>query len=244
MTSQFVVRKIHKWVGLIVAIQLFFWVFSGLIMSILPIEQVHGDHKRHPAEYDAINSASVIPLETLFSNIAYPVESVTLENSERGLLYKVNVLNGRDLYYDPVTGESLSTLEKKQAEFIAAKRYRGFAKIQSTDWLDKHTQEYKGPIPVWKVQFGDRTLTTFYIHPYSGDLTTVRNIQWRVFDFVWMLHIMDYENREDFNHPLLIVFATTTLMFCITGIMLLFQSQYRRDFKKALSFFSKNRADD
>lgn len=27
--------------------------------------------------------------------------------------------------------------------------------------------------------------------------------RWRVFDFLWMLHIIDFDSRDDFNHPLL-----------------------------------------
>ena len=44
---------------------------------------------------------------------------------------------------------------------------------------------------------------------------------WRVFDFVWMLHIMDYDERDDFNHPLLLITAGTALLFVFTGLWML-----------------------
>ena len=49
-----------------------------------------------------------------------------------------------------------------------------------------------------------------------------RNDWWRLFDFVWMLHIMDYETRDDFNHPLLIATAATALLFVVSGLFMLF----------------------
>ena len=48
-----------------------------------------------------------------------------------------------------------------------------------------------------------------------------RNDWWRLFDVVWMLHIMDYDTRDDFNHPLLIVSAATALLFALSGVVLL-----------------------
>lgn len=35
---------------------------------------------------------------------------------------------------------------------------------------------------------------------------------------------MDYEQREDFNNPLLISFAASSVLFCLTGFILLLQN--------------------
>ena len=37
----------------------------------------------------------------------------------------------------------------------------------------------------------------------SGEVTAVRHDRWRLFDWFWMLHIMDYDERSDFSTPLL-----------------------------------------
>jgi hypothetical protein len=41
-----------------------------------------------------------------------------------------------------------------------------------------------------------------------------------------MLHIMDYDERSNFNNPLLISTAAASLLFTLTGILLLWQ-RYR-----------------
>ena len=56
----------------------------------------------------------------------------------------------------------------------------------------------------------------------TGLIDARRNDMWRLFDFFWMLHIMDYQEREDFNHPLLIGAAGLALSVVIFGMALLF----------------------
>ena len=45
---------------------------------------------------------------------------------------------------------------------------------------------------------------------------------------MWMLHIMDYDERQDAHHPLLIGAQITGLTFALTGAWLLFYSFRRR----------------
>ena len=51
---------------------------------------------------------------------------------------------------------------------------------------------------------------------------------WRIFDFFFMLHIMDYDERTDVHNPLLKVAQFTGVVFAITGIWLLFYSFTKR----------------
>ena len=64
--------------------------------------------------------------------------------------------------------------------------------------------------------------TRIYVSPETGRVLARRNDYWRVFDFFWMLHIMDYDEREDFNHPLLIIVTLASTLFVLTGVALLY----------------------
>ncbi len=57
---------------------------------------------------------------------------------------------------------------------------------------------------------------------------TRRHELWRVFDFVWMLHIMDYDTRENVNNPLLRVFTWAAALMALSGAWLLLFSFPRR----------------
>ena len=59
-----------------------------------------------------------------------------------------------------------------------------------------------------------------YFDAETGQLLTRRTRLWRVYDFMWMLHIMDYQGREDFNHPLVQIAAGLGLSVAISGILL------------------------
>jgi len=78
------------------------------------------------------------------------------------------------------------------------------------------------PLPLWRADFDDWLETSLYVHPDSGELVTRRHMFWRWFDFFWMLHIMDYEAREDVNNGLLRVITGVTLVLTATGLWLVY----------------------
>ena len=84
-------------------------------------------------------------------------------------------------------------------------------------------------LPLWRIDFEDPGRTSFYVSPDDGALVTRRHDYWRIFDFVWMLHIMDYKDRADVNNTLLRAFAGLGLILSIAGIWLLwFSFKHRR----------------
>ena len=40
-----IVRQAHRWIGLLIAVQLVLWVFGGLVMSVLRLEEVKGEDR-------------------------------------------------------------------------------------------------------------------------------------------------------------------------------------------------------
>jgi uncharacterized iron-regulated membrane protein len=75
-------------------------------------------------------------------------------------------------------------------------------------------------LPLWRAEFDDGRRTTVYVSPASGQVVARRNNIWRVYDFFWMLHIMDYGGRDNFNHPLLITAAVVAWLLATSGLWL------------------------
>lgn len=48
-----------------------------------------------------------------------------------------------------------------------------------------------------------------------------RSDVWRLYDVFWRIHILDFKDGDDFNHPLLIAAAALTLPVVVTGLILL-----------------------
>ncbi len=87
--------------------------------------------------------------------------------------------------------------------------------------------------PYWQVEFEGWNRPTLYLSPQTGELISRRHALWRVFDFAWMLHIMDYDERTDVNNPLLRVATWSAFAMALSGAWLLIWSFKRRKGKKA-----------
>jgi len=81
--------------------------------------------------------------------------------------------------------------------------------------------EYRGDLPVWQFSFDDPDSTNIYVSPLSGKVVARRSSTWRVYDFLWSLHIMDYRDREDFNNWLVVMSAAVALILTISGMVIL-----------------------
>ena len=57
----------------------------------------------------------------------------------------------------------------------------------------------------------------------TGDIAAIRSDSWRVWDLLWALHIMDYQDRDNINNFLLKIFSVLALVSSITGIVLFFK---------------------
>ena len=123
-----------------------------------------------------------------------------------------------------------SPIDKSMAIRLARYYYNGEALPAAAVLIsqDPPSELYARPLPLWRINFADRIRTSFYIDPHSAELVTRRHDFWRVFDFFWMLHIMDYQGRQNFNHLLIIVAAGVCLWLALSGWALLIGSSLRK----------------
>ena len=228
-------RTIHNWLGLILAIQITLWFVSGLVMALLPIEDVRGAHLRHTFKANwqhAIQSPqSILTSHSADAAIALSQRLTMNEDKPRAVpVYVVSQSTqsgsqkSKTVRYNAVNGAILAPLSEMQISNLANAQYKGEGSLSDVNFLSSLPQEVQQlPSPLWQVQFDDNENTRFYIDPNTGSVLRVRTDTWRLFDFMWMLHIMDYEDRSDFNHPLLIGFSASALLFTLTGIVMLWQ---------------------
>jgi uncharacterized iron-regulated membrane protein len=226
-------RFLHKWIGLIVGIQVLIWLASGLYMVIVDLDFIHGDPLvRNMQQTVTIPDSSEVSINSLREQ--YP-QAITV--GVRSVMDKTHftvTTPEERLLIDPVSADIVSPLDEQWARDIAKFHFNGIANIQSARLITSNPPmeiQTRRP-PLWRVDFDDRFSTSFYIDPYSGVLVTRRHQYWRIFDFLWMLHIMDYEERMDAHNPLVIFTQIVGVIFAITGLWLLFYSFSRRKYRK------------
>jgi len=62
-----------------------------------------------------------------------------------------------------------------------------------------------------------------YVDPLSGKIVAVRTDDWRTWDFLWGLHIMDWTERDDFGNIFIRFFSVFALVSALSGILLYFK---------------------
>ena len=223
-------RKTHKWLGLFIGLQVVIWSLSGLYMTVVHIDTIHGDHlvrATAPASTDAANLDN--PLKFAVANQASSVRLVFVRKLPA---YALQSERGEQVV-DASTGAPLQPLSEGEVRSIAKSTYTGTEKISSAQLITQIPGEIRGrKPPLWRVEFANWNKPTLYFSPSTGDLVSRRHELWRVFDFVWMLHIMDYEERENVNNVLLRIFTWGAVFMASSGVWLLFYSFHRKKKKK------------
>ncbi len=219
MTMKALVQRIHLWAGLILGIQVLLWMASGVVMSVFPIELVRGETTAYSAPKTALDAQTYASP----GGIIAQAEGATSVELRRFLGRPVYVTSGPGAaaaIFDAETGEKLTPLSENDVRKIARQDYVGEGEIARAALVSFPPREYRGETPIWRVDFDDKRHTRLYISPSSGEVRARRNDIWRLYDFFWMLHIMDYEDREDFNNPLVITAAVTGLIFALSGMII------------------------
>ena len=171
-------RKFHKYISLIVSVQLLLWTVSGIYFSFNKIENVRGEQYRIENRVPSPNqkeqtemlgteeAKKIVSLKTTLT----PIQSLLIDEEVRGSEFR-----GRNLPLYKV----ISTNEKGKKVNV-------------------------------------------YVDPFSGEVSAIRSVQWRIWDFMWGIHIMDWVERDNIDNLWLKVFSFIALFTSLSGIILFF----------------------
>lgn len=239
-------EKVHKWVSLIVFIQLVLWIVSGIYFNLMADQKYNANMHRQKIE-STINfgELSLFPLNKVIENHAVSGDSATFGSIERVALIEVNrtpiyqlIASSQPHSYQKqttklvhaITGEQYQ-LDERKVNAIALMSYSANANILSIEKLLPPIDELPNQRnKVWRVAFEDAESTNVYISDNSGQVISHVNDSKRLRNFMFKLHFMDYGNVGGFNNWQNIFFALFTLLLSITGaiwvIKLLKRGQY------------------
>ncbi len=216
--------KWHRVIGYVIGLQVLLWTSGGVVMSWFDIETVRGEHNIRVQEPHTLPSAEMLlPISHVLSENVTTVKLGYLLDEP---VYNVVYGDESNAIFSAITGEALTPLGEDMATVIAM---ADFAKVDFTSeavpetrLIEQTNNEYRGAVPVWQVSMHDDEGTIIYISPTEARVVGRRNNVWRLYDFFWMLHIMDYENRTDFNNILVQIASFIALLFTITGGYLIY----------------------
>jgi len=214
------VRNTHKYLSFFISIQLFLWTVSGIYFSFNKIELVRGEQYRL-TEYFPINLNEV---NFSRSNIKELKAIKRLDDT----IFVVTSSEGKE--YLDTFGKPLEKLNKSQVFEIVASSST-LKPITFEEVLESSQgSEYRGRnLPLYKViALNDKDKKiNLYIDIYSGEITAVRSLQWRIWDLMWGFHIMDWQTRDKINNIFLQIFSILALVSSISGILLFFRVDFK-----------------
>jgi hypothetical protein len=199
-----------------VALPFLFWTVSGLVMVAKPIEEVRGEHLISPPAPITVGGPLVAPpLE------GRQVLTLALEPRADGPRWKIDFGEGEKRLADPATGRLLPRLGAADAAKELMARYTGTARVAEVSRIDADSPplELRRAMNGWVVRMTDGA--HFYMDGGSGEIIARRTSWWRIYDFMWGLHIMDLQGREDTHNPWVVSFGALSLGMVLLALALL-----------------------
>lgn len=148
---------LHKWLGLIIGIQIVLWMAGGFIMSFLDLDRVHGDHNVAHQETIALDGVDLqVPLENAIAAYApLGVQSATLKTFLGQPIYDLHRIDNSHALVDARNG-ALIEIGEEQVRALANADFSGDSSIIELSLIEARNFEYQSSIPAWRVRFGGR----------------------------------------------------------------------------------------
>jgi len=215
-----------------VGVQTLIWTLTGLYMTVVHIDIIHGDHFIRRAENKAVRPSEIVsPLEV--AKAAPDAQQVRLAWLLGRPVYIARTSTG-ELLFDAGSGERLTSPSRDDIRRLTEHWFTGPERLVRLELITDIPGEIRGrEPPLWRAEFDGWNKPTLYLSPATGQLLSRRHELWRIFDFFWMLHIMDYETRDNVNNWLLRGFTLLALTTVISGAWLLWFAFPRKRRKAA-----------
>jgi uncharacterized iron-regulated membrane protein len=213
-------HKFHKWLMLFIGTQFVIWSITGAYMVFFDIDYIHGDSL-------IINHQTAIKPE----NLTYPTQALFQQYPQAENL-SVGMLINREVYrfsiaqqhfmVDAADGELLSPLNENKALALAKHFYSGDGKVLNTELITENPpfELSSRHLPAWRINFDNFGSPALYISAGSGKVVTKRHEFWRLFDWMFRFHVMDYDDGENVSNWFLFIIAVLALFAALSGLVL------------------------
>ena len=209
------IRLFHKYLSLVISIQLLLWTISGIYFAFNKIELVRGE------QYLIEQNPSKLNLKEVESS--FSAKNVNFVRRLDEWIIKVETDSG--FSYTDLQGQNLDELNAEEVKEVVR---------QSTNLIPLMAQridkpeiraEFRGRnLPIFKVATSTTDSINVYVDAFTGEVTAIRSDSWRIWDFLWGAHIIDYSERENINNFLIKVLSILALISSLSGIVLFFKT--------------------
>ena len=214
-----IVRNTHKYLSFFISLQLFLWTISGIYFAFNKIELVRGEQYRltesFPVNFNEVNFSR---------SDVYQIKAIKRLDE---IIFVVNASKGTE--YLNALGTPVSKLSKSEVfEIVSSSSTLEPIDLEEISESSKGSEFRGRELPLYKVtSLNDKDKKiNLYLNVFSGEITAVRSLQWRIWDLMWGFHIMDWQTRDKINNIFLKIFSILALVSSISGILLFFRVDF------------------
>jgi len=219
---KFIVRNTHKYLSFFISIQLLLWTVSGIYFAFNKIENVRGEQYR-------LNQ----PADILLGELSFSIPDATDVNIKKRLGDTIVIASTKSgMRYLDTNGNPLNHITSDEAMAIVEQATT--LQPQRVEQVNDSSRgsEYRGrALPIYRVitKNANDAEINVYVNIYSGDISAIRSVQWRIWDLMWGFHIMDWVERDNIDNILLKIFSILALVSSLTGVLLFFKVDFKKN---------------
>lgn len=239
------IRLSHRYLGIVVGVQLLIWTLGGIYFSWTNIDEIRGDHLKSSKQLVVNSEDSVDPVKAtknfLSENHSKELIGVELIDVLGRNFYRIEHKNSEGknkvALISVEDGTVRGPIVEAEAVKIASAARAGESKLVGAVLLEEanvggHHEYREHRLPAWAVSFEGEENFTVYLSAEDGEIGAFRTDNWRYFDFLWMFHTIDFVGRDNINNYLLRTMSILSLVTIVSGYLLFLISR-RRPRKRA-----------
>jgi len=209
------IRLFHKYLSLVISIQLLLWTISGIYFAFNKIELVRGEQYLIEQKVSKLNLKEV---ESSFSG-----KNVNFVRRLDEWIIKVETDSG--FSYTDLQGQNLDELNAEEVREVVRQSTNLIPLMAQRIDKQEIRAEFRGRnLPIFKVATSTTDNINVYVDAFTGEVTAIRSDSWRIWDFLWGAHIIDYSERENINNFLIKILSILALLSSLSGIVLFFKT--------------------
>ena len=209
------IRLFHKYLSLVISIQLLLWTVSGIYFAFNKIELVRGEQYLIEQKVSKLNLKEV---ESSFSG-----KNVNFVRRLDEWIIKVETDSG--FSYTDLQGQNLDELNAEEVREVVRQSTNLIPLMAQRIDKQEIRAEFRGRnLPIFKVATSTTDNINVYVDAFTGEVTAIRSDSWRIWDFLWGAHIIDYSERENINNFLIKILSILALISSLSGIVLFFKT--------------------
>ena len=227
------IRKLHRWLGLLFSISVLMASGSGVLHNIMTRTQAPPPQAKPSGGGMDVNAIKITVAEAVAKLGGKPeVQAVNLRGIGGQPWYQIYIKDAKGPQYVSAIDGRVDPAQDEAYAAEIAKNFLAGAEVKKTDFLTAFNMEYLNIfriLPVYRFDAGDALETRVYVSTTTGSVTrhTDKDRQFEATIFT-LFHKLGFIRDKDMRDLVLTVLTLGTFLVALLGVWLFFATRPRK----------------